>query len=264
MKVFSICSGSSGNCVYVGDGKTNILIDIGCTLKLLSTGLEKEGLKIKDIDALLLSHEHSDHIKGLGVFNRKNSCNIYSKKKTFDYVRFNERFGKVNYDSFYNVVEEETFYINDFAITPFKTYHDAVSPVCFVIKKAGKKFSFLTDTGKFDERIVEHLKGSDIIYLEANHDVRMLEMSSYPFNLKMRILSDIGHLSNDSTADLLSKCYSERTQGVILGHLSNENNMPEIARATVKYEVCHRLNINEQDFNIHVAPRSENSVVLEV
>ncbi len=264
MKVFSICSGSSGNCVYVGDGKTNILIDIGCTLKMLSAGLEKEGLKVKDIDALLVSHEHSDHIKGIGVFNRKNSCNIYSKRKTLDYVRFNDRFGAVNYDSFCEIVEEETFYVNDFAITAFKTYHDAVSPVCFVVKKAGKKFAFLTDTGKFDDRIVNHLKDSDIIYLEANHDVKMLEMSSYPFNLKMRILSDIGHLSNDATANLLCKCYSERCKGIILGHLSSENNMPEIARATVKYEVCHNLGINEKDFNIHVAPRYENSAILEV
>ncbi len=259
MKLFSICSGSSGNCIYVGDLKTNILIDIGTTAKRLSSGLAEHNLKIKDIDALLVTHEHSDHIKGIGVFNRKNGCKIYSKKQTFDFIKNQNRYGSIDYDSFVNIEEEQPFFVNGFEIIPFKTFHDAVSPVCYEIKKDGKKVVVLTDTGKYDDNIVKHMKNADAIYVEANHDVKMLEMSSYPFNLKMRILSDIGHLSNDSTANLICECYSDRLKSVILGHLSNENNMPEIAYATIKYEVYSRLNIDENNLSIKVANRNDNS-----
>ncbi len=263
MKLFTLASGSTGNCIYVGDGKTNILVDVGITGKAMKAGLAEIGLDISDINALLVTHDHNDHVRGIGVFNRKHNCGIYSKKGTFDVVKKDGRYGKIDYSCFHEINEEEPFFINDFEITAFKTYHDAADPVCYIIKKAGKKAAVLTDTGKFTDEIIAHMKGASAIYVESNHDVKMVEMSDYPYSLKMRILSDLGHLSNEMTAELLCQVYSENLKGVVLGHLSRHNNMPELAEQVVKSEVYTRLGLSEKDLGIYIAKISGNSEIIE-
>ncbi len=264
MKIFSICSGSKGNCIFVGDEDTKILIDIGITNKKLKSELAKKSIDIKHIDALLVTHEHNDHIKGLGVFSRKNDVKIYLKEKTLNKILTFDSLGKVKHENFMTIEEDESFYVNDFLITAFRSYHDAVSPVCYTIQKDGKKISVVTDLGKYDDYIKSHIMDSDILYIESNHDVRMLEVSAYPYALKQRILSDIGHLSNEQTASLICEQNFEKLKHIILGHLSEENNNRDIAMATVKYELETRLGKKASDINIVVALQNEASIVLEV
>ncbi len=263
MKLFSLASGSTGNCVYVGDGKTNILIDIGITAKALKIGLGEIGLDISDITALLITHEHNDHIGGIGVFNRKHPCKIYSKKATLDAIKKEDRYGKIDYSCFESIEEGEKFFINDFEIKAIKTYHDAVDPSCYILKKSGKKAVMLTDTGKFTEKMVDEIKGVNALYVESNHDVKMVEMSDYPYGLKMRILGDLGHLSNEMTAEFISKVYTPDMHGVVLGHLSRHNNMPDLAKQVVCADVYTKLGIDEKTLPIYVAKIKENSEIIE-
>ena len=264
MRICSIASGSSGNCVYVGDNDTHILIDAGISGKRVKAGLDAIGVDIKDIQALLITHEHSDHISGVGVLSRKYKMPIYSKEKTLKSLLKIRSVGVIDPALCNNLEADETFLVGAIEITPFATTHDAVDPLCYTFKKGDKKIGFATDLGSYDEYIKEHLKGANALYLEANHDVRMLEVGPYPFFLKQRILSDIGHLSNDLSADLICDLYHEGLTHIILGHLSHENNMPDVAHATVKHEIDRRLDLNEGQLHLHVAKRSENSTLVEI
>lgn len=264
MKICSIASGSSGNCVYVGDDETHILIDAGISGKRVKAGLDAIGVDIKDIQALLITHEHSDHISGVGVLSRKYKMPIYSKEKTLKQLLKSRSVGVIDPELFNHLQADDGFMVGNILVTPFASNHDAVDPLCYTFTTADKKIGFATDLGSYNDYIKDHLKGANALYLEANHDVSMLEVGPYPFFLKQRILSDVGHLSNDLSADLICELYHEGLSHIILAHLSHENNMPDVAHATVKHEIDARLDLKEGELTLHVAKRSENSALVEI
>lgn len=264
MRICSIASGSSGNCVYVGDDDTHILIDAGISGKRVKAGLDAIGVDIKRIQALLITHEHSDHISGVGVLSRKYKIPIYSKEKTLKSLLKSRSVGVIDPELFHHIEADQGFMLGKIQVMPFASSHDAVDPLCYTFITEEKKIGFATDLGSYNDYIKDHLKGANVLYLEANHDVSMLEVGPYPFFLKQRILSDVGHLSNDLSADLICQLYHEGLDHIILAHLSHENNMPDVAHATVKHEIDARLALKEGDLYLHVAKRSENSVVVEI
>lgn len=259
MKICSIASGSSGNCIYIGGNDTNILIDVGISGKKIENGLKEINISPQNIDGILITHEHSDHVKGLGVMSRRYGIPIYATKATWNELMNTSSLGKID-DELHNVIiPNEDFSIKEFTIHPFNSYHDAIDPVCYTIQNGYKKISVATDLGCYDEYIMEKLQGSNILFIEANHDVNMLQVGKYPYFLKRRILSDIGHLSNEMSGKLVTNLYHKKLTHIILGHLSKENNYPELAYESVKMEIMASQIIDCDKINLCVAKRDANS-----
>jgi len=264
MKLCSISSGSSGNCIYVGTEHTHLLIDVGISGKKIESGLNSFGHTAKKIDGILITHEHSDHISGLGVMARRYHIPIYSTRDTIHALKKSSSLGEID-STLYRIIEpNEDFLINEITIHPFETSHDAIHPVCYTFHSEGKKISIATDLGHYTDYIKEKLAYSNILFIEANHDVKMLEVGSYPYYLKRRIKSDLGHLSNETTSKLICDLYHEAMDYVILGHLSNENNIPDIAYETVKCEIDMYLKEFSDKINITVALRDQVSAVYQI
>lgn len=265
MKLCSIASGSSGNCIYVGTDATHLLVDVGISGKKAETGLGSIGKSLKQIDGILITHEHSDHICGLGVISRKEQIPIYATEKTIEAIKKCSSLGKIQEDLFIPIRADESFRIKDITIDPMHTSHDAVDPVAYRMKYEDKKLAIATDLGTYDDYTVECLKGMDYLFLEANHDVNMVQVGPYPYRLKQRILGDKGHLSNAVSGQLLKKLVHEKLQGVVLGHLSRENNIPELAYETVRVELAMGSELyKEYPFPITVAKRDEVSPVIKI
>ena len=240
MKFCSIASGSSGNCIYVGSSSTNILVDAGISAKRIENGLNELEISPDTIQGILITHEHSDHISGLGVFARRYNIPIYATYETIRAIRSTKGSSDIPEQLYHSVCPDETFYINDILIEPYSTSHDASNPVCYTVRAEGQKIGIATDLGKFDDYVLNKLAESDLLYVEANHDVNMLMVGKYPYFLKQRILSDKGHLSNDSSADMISRLIHPKLKNIILAHLSKENNYEELAYETVCCELMNR------------------------
>ena len=191
---------------------------------------------------------------GLGIMARRYHIPIYSTYKTAMAVKGIKSLGEISEDLFNYIEPDKAFQINDINIKPFSTSHDAVDPVCYTMEVDGEKVGIATDLGKYDDYIVSKLNDSDILMIEANHDVNMLLVGKYPYYLKQRILGERGHLSNDTSADLISKLIKNKKQQIILSHLSKENNYEELAYETVLCELT-RLGICSSDFKLTVANR---------
>ena len=265
MRFAPIASGSSGNCIFVGTDTTNILIDDGISFKRTSEGLKSLGIDIHDIDAVLVTHEHTDHTQGLGVLSRKLSIPIYSTRGTADGIRETSSLGKIDEDLFNYVNADETFEIKDLSIKPIHISHDANDPTAFTLCEGTKKVSVVTDLGTYTDYTVDAIKNSDIIMLEANHDVSMLEVGPYPYYLKQRILSDHGHLSNENSGRLLSSVLHDEVKAIFLGHLSKENNIPELAYESVRFEIeASHTKYHGNDFEIRVAKRDTPMEIIEI
>ncbi len=235
IKFYSLTSGSSGNCTLVSDEKTNILIDCGLNGKTITERLVKTDIFPEDISAILITHEHTDHISGAGIFSRRYDIPIYATQKTWNSI-FNSKFsiGKLSDKNICVIKKEKDFEISSLGIKAFSTPHDCADPVGFNIYAENKKLSIATDMGKVDKDVVEHLLGSDSILLESNHDTDMLLNGIYPYWLKQRILGSKGHLSNDSCAKIATCLAKNGTKKIVLGHLSDENNSPNKAYNTTK------------------------------
>lgn len=265
MELCSIASGSSGNCIYVGNDATHLLVDVGISGKKTEIGLNSIGQSLNNIDGILITHEHSDHICGLGVLSRKYHIPIYATGKTIDAIKMSSSVGKIEEDLFVPIQADEKFRIKDITVEPMHTSHDAVDPVAYRMKYENKKIAIATDLGTYNEYTVECLKGMDLLFLEANHDVNMLQVGPYPYKLKQRILGDRGHLSNELSGKLLKRLAHDKLQGVILGHLSKDNNIPELAYETVRVELAMSSEIyNEYQFPITVAKRDEVSPIIKI
>ncbi|MCR4651981.1 MAG: MBL fold metallo-hydrolase [Lachnospiraceae bacterium] len=264
MIICPIASGSSGNCVYVGTDSTHIIIDTGVSKKRIEEGLDYVGVSPDSIDAVLITHEHSDHISGLGVFERKYPTRVYGTDATLDYIENCGYLGKIDTDEFCPVDPDEVFMIGDIEVTVIKTSHDAACSVAYILRNDGKSIAVATDLGTFDDHIVEALKGMDVMLLEANHDIRMLETGPYPYQLKRRILSDAGHLSNEMAGKLLCEVLHDGLRTIILGHLSKENNYPALAYEAVRMEIDMGDNpYSADDFNMVVAKPGEPTGIFE-
>ena len=255
MELCSIASGSSGNCIYAGTESSH----------LIEAGLNSIGLKTAEMQALLVTHEHSDHISGLGVVARKYGIPIYATAETIEAVKGISSVGKVDETLFHPIEAGVEFQIGDITVEPVSISHDAANPVAYIMKQSDKKMAVITDLGKYDNYLIDKLQDLDVLLLEANHDVRMLQVGSYPYPLKQRILGDRGHLSNESSGQFLGQLLHDKFKKVVLGHLSKENNLAELAYETVRQEVEQGENpYHGNDFPIQVAKRDEVSELIRI
>ncbi|MEG2380125.1 MAG: MBL fold metallo-hydrolase [Oscillospiraceae bacterium] len=250
MKICTLKSSSRGNAILVYTDTTKILVDCGVSGKALELGLKDAGVLASDIDAMVITHEHIDHIKGVGVMMRRYGLSTYANHGTW--LSMSDSLGKINDKNIKVFNNSDSFEIGDIGIKPFSIPHDATDPVGYSFVKGTEKLSIATDIGELTPEMFESLRGSRAVLLEANHDVNMLEIGSYPFPLKRRIRGSLGHLSNDEAGEAAKLLTHLGTRNIILGHLSEENNYPRLAFQTVK-------NILEEN-NIHVGKDIELTV----
>lgn len=265
MRLCSIASGSSGNCIYVGSKETHLLVDTGISKRKIDEGLAELELKGEEINGILITHEHSDHIQGLGVFSRKYGIPIYATKGTLRGIQDYKCLGKMPEGLYHEVAIDQKFRIGDLEVKPFAISHDANQPSGFRIENQDKAVAVATDLGIYDDYIIENLKSLDAVLLEANHDVHMLEVGPYPYYLKQRVLGSRGHLSNELTGRLLCNILHDKLKYIVLGHLSKENNYEELARETVKLEVTMGdTPFKGEDLPLMVAHRDAMSNILYI
>lgn len=246
LKIAPLFSGSKGNSTYISTDRTNILIDAGYSCAKIAGELKKVDADISDIQAILVTHEHMDHIAGVGALSRKYDIPVYANEPTWhEMVR---RTGEISARNI-RIIEEKDFFVNDMCISPFSINHDAAMPFGYSIYANGKKISVMTDLGTVSRELLDKVKGSSIVLLESNHDIDMLEKGRYPQFLKRRILSARGHLSNDDAAKTALMLCALEVRGILLGHLSENNNDYELAFSTV----CGYLAQNGVEAGRHVA-----------
>lgn len=264
MRMCSIASGSSGNCIYAGDENTHILIDAGVSKKAIETGLHSLDIDGKDLDGIFITHEHSDHIKGLGVMARAYHIPMYATKETIQYIRQVKSLGRIEEELFHEIEADKPCQVKSMTVKPFRIPHDAVNPVAYRVECGEKSIAVATDLGEYDTYIVDYLKNLDAVLIEANHDVRMLQTGNYPYQLKQRILGKYGHLCNEMCGRLLNEILSDRMKRIFLGHLSKENNYPDLAYESVRMEINMSPGAYKaEDFRMSVADRSGISPCFE-
>ena len=264
MQLYSIASGSSGNCIYLGEEDGGILIDAGISRKRIVTGLERKGLSLDDIKAIFITHEHSDHISGLGPVLRKNPIPVYATADTVSAIWEKTNMNNISPELFHSIRPEVEIEAGEMLVRPFSISHDAVDPVCYTVEKQGKRAAVATDMGCFDDTIIRVLGQCDSVLIEANHDINMLQVGPYPYSLKMRILGNKGHLSNTSCADLIKEILHKDLKHLVLGHLSRENNFPQLAYRTVLDELEKTETWGTLDTRLMVASRDEPTELLKI
>lgn len=232
IKFCSLSSGSSGNCQYIETSNSRILIDAGFSGKKIESLLSSIDVNPKSIDAILVTHEHIDHTMGVGILSRRYDIPIYANSKTWTGMHpiiktVKEKNTKV-------FITNEFFELNDLSIHPFGISHDANEPVGYAIYHKNIKVSIITDTGWVTDSMKNNIKDSNLYFMESNHDIKMLREGKYPIHLKQRIMSNFGHLSNKDAGDVLVDVLSGNGEIVLLAHLSQDNNTPDIAYKTVR------------------------------
>ena len=264
MRFQSIASGSSGNCIYMGSDTTHVLVDAGISRKRTMEALKKLDLDLRDLDGIFITHEHSDHIAGLPMICKKTDTPVYATPGTIRALLRSAKCAEIDPARFIPVQSDCRFTVGDLTVEPMRISHDAAESVGYRFRYGRKKACVCTDLGLYTDYTVECLKDSDVVLLEANHDIRMLEAGPYPYPLKRRILGDFGHLSNESAGKLLTEILHDHVKKIILGHLSKENNLPELAFETVKWEIsAGACPYKGTDFRIEVAKRDEVSALTE-
>ena len=252
MKISVLSSGSKGNTTYIETKEAKILIDAGNSSKYITDKLKELNVDPNDIDAILITHVHSDHIKGLQVLTKKIKCSVYITKKMYPYL---------DYLTNYKVIEDDTINIKDIEINVIKTSHDTEDSVGYIINNNDKSVVYITDTGYINKKYFDILTNRNIYIFESNHDIEMLNNGKYPFELRQRILSDKGHLSNYDAAKYLSKFIGKDTKKIILAHLSEENNTEELALKTLKDRLI-KENITFD--NIITAKQNEKTELINI
>ena len=249
-----LASGSKGNAVYVSDGTTSVLFDAGLSGKEMERRLTSRKISPTSINAIVVSHEHSDHIQGVGVLARRYGIPVYINRQTHEAAKTTLKTisESIHFDCGY------TFSINDMVIHPFSISHDARDPAGFTIQGRNAKLGIATDLGIATAMVREHLKGCDILIVEANHDRQMLTQGPYPWALKQRVKSRSGHLSNEEARDLLADVACEKLKHVILAHLSETNNTREKALSVVDRA------LNGRKINLIVARQECSSELIQV
>lgn len=259
----SLYSGSSGNSMFITSDRAKILIDAGLPGKKIDEALKAIDEETKNIDGIFITHEHSDHIKGVGVISRKYDIPIYANADTWSAMEGS--LGKIKEHNIKVIDKRSVTEIGDLNIKAFNIPHDASGPMGYTVSDGKKNISVATDFGTFTREIYDNVKDSEVILLESNHDVNMLKFSPYPYQLKRRILSEIGHLSNDDCGNAiveLVKCGNNKK--IILGHLSNTNNQPDLAYATV-LDVLNDNGIkNNEDIILTMANRHNPSSYIKI
>lgn len=258
-KFCSLYSGSSGNSLFVQTDNTKILVDAGESAKKIEAGLNSINVNINEIDAILVTHEHSDHVKGLATISKKFDIPVYANKQTWEAMPLIAE--KTQNQNLFNI--NEKFEIGDLKVIPYSIPHDAANPCGFNIFYNNQKISIATDIGHINKEIIKKLEGSSFILLESNYDPNILSYSKYPYSLKQRIAGPNGHLSNEVAGKTISYLLNSGLKNVMLGHLSKENNFPELAYKTVIDEL-YANNFDENKIKIGVAKRSSPSEILDL
>jgi len=227
LKIAAIASGSNGNCYYLESGDDAVLVDAGVSAKQIVERMTRLGLSLVKVRGVFISHEHSDHIRGLDVFSRKQAIPVFMTKKTYS------SWGKPVRESLLNFFSPgEPVVLGSLSVHPFLKSHDAAEPCSFSVSSTRKTVAILTDIGSQCANVIDHIKRADALFLESNYDDHMLKTGFYPPYLKRRIASDVGHLSNTQAARLALEHATPRLRHVFLSHLSANNNTPEIALKT--------------------------------
>lgn len=227
MKLSVLDSSSSGNSIYLEHNDFKCLVDAGLTGKKITENLAQIERDIKDINAIFVTHEHIDHIKGIGVLARKYNIPVYANKLTWDNM---QKVGEIKTDLKFHFEKEESKIFDDVVVNSFGVSHDAANPQFYTFECEGKRVSILTDTGYVSDKMIDYVKDSHTIVYESNHEENVLLSGPYPWVTKQRILSDKGHLSNKDSANYLTKIVGDNTKNVFLAHLSEQNNTKELAR----------------------------------
>ena len=257
----SLYSGSSGNSLFLRADDTKILIDAGMSLKKITEGLCSINISIEELDAILITHEHIDHVRGLNAICKKYDIPIYANHKTWSALPIDKQYiTKTNKKVF---ITNQKFRINDIEVLPFNIPHDAIDPCGFNIFNNNSKISIATDLGYVDDTIITYLKNSSFIMLESNYDPNILQYSSYPYKLKQRIVGPNGHLSNSNAGNAICSLIPSGLKSVILGHLSKENNFPELAIETICEELV-KNNFETKCIDLCVANRYEPSKMISI
>ena len=257
LNLYPLFSGSSGNMYLVESNNTNVLVDIGISYKRANIALNEIGKSFEDIDALVITHEHSDHIQGLSTLLKKQSIPIYTSKGTSSAIK--EKL-KLNDIQINEITADENFNIKDISITPFEISHDAAMPLGYTISSENKSLTIATDLGYVSENIYSHLKEANLSVIESNYDNTLLMYGPYNYNLKQRIKSNLGHLSNTDTASVITNLAKDGKRSFILGHLSQNNNNPDIAYSIIT-DTLKENGFNLDEFNINIATRDFSSEV---
>ena len=226
-----LASGSAGNCTYVSFGNTRLLIDAGISATKITNALKQLGLTPSDLNGILITHEHVDHIRGIYVFTRKYGVPIYANNGTWMGILKRDQDIPMQYRFAFETGMD--FYIGNINITPFAIPHDANDPVGYMLRCGRLSAAVATDIGHLNDEWIRTVSGAQVVLLEANHDVEMVKKGPYPYHLKQRILSRRGHLCNEDCARALIQLYGGGVQAAFLGHLSGENNTPEVAYSVV-------------------------------
>ena len=252
MNLCVLSSGSKGNTTYIETAQTKILLDCGNSSKYITDSLKELNVDPKEIDAIFITHVHSDHIKGLEVLLKKINPIVFMTEKMYPYL---------DYVNNYQIIDSDTISFKDLTINVIKTSHDADDSVGYIINNDNKSVVYLTDTGYINKKYFDILKNKNLYIFESNHDVEMLNNGSYPFELRQRILSDKGHLSNYDSAKYLATFIGKNTQKIILFHLSEENNTKELALNTLK----ERLEKEHIDFSdIIISSQNEKTSLINL
>jgi phosphoribosyl 1,2-cyclic phosphodiesterase len=247
-------SGSSGNATLVCSARTKILIDAGVSGKRLEEALQSIGEDIREMRGILITHEHNDHIAGAGILSRKHGIPVFATGLTWE-----AGVGKLGsvHPRHTRVIDKSEFYIDDLLIEPFEIPHDAVDPVGYCVSCGNRRVAVATDLGWFPQRIEYRLHACDLVLLESNHDIDMLASGRYPRELKERIRSRHGHLSNDEAGDAAVRLVSAGVTSILLGHLSKENNVEQLAYSTVTDALMARGITPGRDMNLGIAFRDQ-------
>ena len=265
MKFCSLYSGSSGNSIFIASDNTRVLIDAGLAGKKIDEALKHIGEEASSIDGIFITHEHIDHIRGLGVISRAYGIPIYATEATIEEIKYTTSLGTLDYGLFHSIQPDEPFMVGNIEILAHSTWHDAADPVCYSLLCDGRKIAVATDMGGYDGYMIQALKDADALLVEANHDIRMLQVGPYPYSTKQRILSSYGHLCNEAGGKLIRDVLNDHIKTIFLGHLSKENNLPELAYAAVAAELeGNPFTDDVRDFHLQVANRDTHSALLDI
>jgi phosphoribosyl 1,2-cyclic phosphodiesterase len=246
VRVCVLGSGSKGNCTLLATEKTRLLIDAGLSCRETYARLATVGERTDGLNAVVISHEHTDHINGLRVLALDGNLPIYISRPTCEVVSWESKI-----DRFEHFAAGEKFSIGDIEITPFSVPHDAVDPVAFTFDAQGIRISLVTDLGYVSEVVKQRVKGCHCLIFESNHDLDMLKVGPYPWYVKQRVMSRHGHLSNNATATFLAEDFDGLAQVLVLAHLSETNNHPEIARLSAEQALAQRT--RGENTKLHLA-----------
>lgn len=259
IKFCSLSSGSSGNCQYIETENSKILIDAGFSGKRIEALLSSIGVNPSTLDGILVTHEHIDHSMGVGVFSRRYDIPIFANANTW--IGMSSIIKSINEKNTKIFKTNDNFDINDISIHPINVFHDSLEPVGYILYNGKTKISIITDTGCVNDNIKYEIKNSNLYYMESNHDVQMLREGSYPWSLKQRIMSTKGHLSNDDAGVILGDVLAGKGEVVLLAHLSQDNNLPELAYKTVRDSILSQGLDVDNDIKLDITFRDRTTCI---